>query len=95
MQWDSQTYDRFRPGFPSTASGVYNLTAVSEGSAGGTASVTVVPATTSGGGSLPATGIDSSSLLGLWVGGGALILVGGTLAVATTVRRNRKQSAGI
>src|SRR6478736_4749212 len=43
--------------FPSTASGVYNITAVSEGSAGGTASVTVVPPTTSGGGSLPATGI--------------------------------------
>ncbi|WP_457101809.1 LPXTG cell wall anchor domain-containing protein [Microbacterium sp. P5_E9] len=82
--------------FPSNASGVYNITASSEGSAGGTASVTVTTTGSgSGGGTLPSTGIDSSSLLGLWVGGGALILVGGSLAVATTVRRNRKQSAGI
>jgi len=51
-----------------------------------------VTSATSDSGSLPATGIDSSSLLGLWVGAGALILVGGTLAIATTVRRNRKQA---
>lgn len=85
--------------FPSNASGVYNIAAVSPTSAGGTASVSV--ATTAGGGaapgsgsSLPATGLDSSALLGLWVGGGALLLAGGAVAVTAAVRRNRREHAG-
>ena len=32
--------------------------------------------------SLPAAGIDNAILLGLWVGGGALVLAGGAVAVA-------------
>lgn len=83
--------------FPSNASGTYNLEAFSETSPGGTASVSVTTASTSGGSddSLAVTGTDSASLLGLWVGGGALVLTGGALAVAATVRRNRKQNVGI
>lgn len=81
--------------FPSNASGNYNIAAVSETSAGGTATVTVEAASTAGGGSLPATGIDSSSLLGLWVGGGALVLAGGAVALTAAVRRNRKEHAGV
>jgi hypothetical protein len=81
--------------FPSNASGNYNIAAVSETSAGGTATVTVKAASTAGGGSLPATGIDSSSLLGLWVGGGALVLAGGAVALTAAVRRNRKEHAGV
>jgi LPXTG-motif cell wall-anchored protein len=80
--------------FPSNASGTYNITAVSETSAGGVASAQVAAAGSGAGGSdgLPATGFDSSSLLGLWVGGGALVLAGGAIAVAATVRRNRQHA---
>lgn len=82
--------------FPSNASGVYNITAVSETSAGGTASASISTGSAAGGssssGQLPATGLDSGSLLGLWVGGGAIVLAGGALAVAATVRRNRKHA---
>lgn len=47
-----------------------------------------------GSGSLPlaSTGGDSESLLGIWVGGGALVLAGATVAVAATVRRNRQET---
>jgi hypothetical protein len=82
--------------FPGDASGTYNIEAFSETSAGGSASVSFAAA--SGGVSddgLAETGSDSASLLGLWVGGGALVLTGGALAVAATVRRNRRQSAGV
>jgi hypothetical protein len=81
--------------FPSNASGNYNIAAVSETSAGGTATVSVSTTAGGGGGSLPATGIDSSSLLGLWVGGGALVLAGGAVALTAAVRRNRKEHAGV
>lgn len=82
--------------FPTNATGVYNITAVSGTSAGGTASATIGSASsTSGSGSgsgLATTGLDSGSLLGLWVGGGAIVLAGGALTVAATVRRNRKHA---
>lgn len=45
-----------------------------------------------GSGRLPASGGDSESLLGIWVGGGALVLAGATVAVAATVRRNRQET---
>ncbi len=45
-----------------------------------------------GGSTLPSTGGDSESLLGIWVGGGALVLAGATVAVAATVRRNRQEN---
>jgi len=85
--------------FPSNASGTYNFEAFSETSAGGASSASI-STTGSGAGSasddgLAVTGGDSASLLGLWVGGGALVLTGGALAVAATVRRNRKQNAGV
>lgn len=70
--------------FPSDAVGVYNIEAISPSSAGGTASASVV--TEAG---LPATGADSRTLLGLWVGGGALVAAGATIAVAVAVRRAR------
>lgn len=73
---------------PSDASGTYNIAAVSPTSAGSTATVTVTAAN----GGLPGTGLDSTSLLGIWVGGGALLLAGGALAVAGTVRRNRRHA---
>lgn len=69
---------------PRDASGTYNIAAVSSTSAGGTAAVTVV-----GADGLPSTGLDSSSVMGLWIGGGALVLAGGALAVAAGMRRAR------
>ena len=66
---------------PADRRGTYTLSATPTGGTAGN----------NAGGStgLPATGFDASSMLGLWVGGGALALAGGTIAVATTVRRNR------
>ena len=84
--------------YPSNASGNYNISAVSATSAGGASTVSIGNATGGGGDggtSLPATGIDSSSLLGLWVGGGALVLAGGAVALTAAVRRNRKEHAGV
>ncbi|MFE1665373.1 LPXTG cell wall anchor domain-containing protein [Microbacterium sp. P02] len=71
---------------PKDASGTYNIAAISATSAGGTATASV--ASTDGSG-LPATGLDSNSLLGLWAGGGALVLAGIALAVGAVVRRHR------
>ncbi len=67
---------------PANASGTYTLSA------------TGARATSEAGGgsTLPSTGGDSESLLGIWVGGGALVLAGATVAVAATVRRNRQDS---
>ncbi len=48
---------------------------------------------TEAGSSLPATGMDANSLLGFWIGGGALVLAGATVAVAATARRNRRSKA--
>ncbi len=48
--------------------------------------------TTDASGSLPATGMDANSLLGFWVGGGALVLAGATVAVVATARRNRSKA---
>lgn len=71
---------------PDNASGAYNIAAISATSAGGTSSTIIARAD----GGLPSTGINSSSLLGLWIGGGALVLAGGTLAVATLARRRAR-----
>ncbi|QKJ20309.1 cell wall protein [Microbacterium hominis] len=71
---------------PSTASGTYNIAAVSASSAGGTAAVSIEAAD----GSLPVTGLDSATTLGLWIGGGALVLTGAALAVAATLRRSAR-----
>lgn len=71
--------------FPSTARGTYNIAAISATSAGSTAAVTV----TNADGSLPATGLDSGTLTGLFVGGGVLLVGGAALAVVALVRRQR------
>ncbi|MGR6743332.1 MULTISPECIES: cell wall protein [Microbacterium] len=70
--------------FPADAVGVYNIEAISPSSAGGTASASVVDAA-----GLPATGGDARTSLGLWVGGGALVAAGATIALASAVRRAR------
>jgi len=69
---------------PSNATGTYNIAAVSGTSAGGTAAVTVT-----GADGLPSTGLDSGTTLGLWIGGGALVVAGAALAIAAGVRRSR------
>jgi LPXTG-motif cell wall-anchored protein len=69
---------------PSNASGTYNIAAVSSTSAGGTAAVTIT-----GADGLPATGLDEGQTIGLWIGGGALLLAGAALAIVAAVRRVR------
>ncbi len=69
---------------PSDATGTYNVAAVSATSAGGTAAITVT-----GADGLPSTGLDSGTTLGLWIGGGALLVAGAALAIAAGVRRSR------
>ncbi|WP_243075644.1 cell wall protein [Microbacterium sp. SS28] len=74
-----------RIAFPADARGTYNIEAISASSAGGTAAVTV----TNPDGSLPVTGLDSSTLTGLWIGGGLLLLAGAALGVVAFLRRRR------
>lgn len=69
---------------PATASGVYNIAAISRSSVGGTASASIT-----GADGLPTTGSDSAQLVGVWVGGGALVLAGATVLVALAARRRR------
>ena len=69
---------------PSNASGTYNIVAVSSTSAGGTAAVSIT-----GADGLPATGLDSSSTLGLWIGGAALVAAGAALALGVMLKRRR------
>lgn len=72
---------------PSDATGTYNIAAVSATSAGGTAAVSIT-----GADGLPATGLDSSSTLGLWIGGGALVAAGAALALAAVARRRARNA---
>ena len=81
---------------PSNASGSYELTGTGQES-GTVASTTISVAATGsgaggegGGGVLQNTGFDGDALLGLWVGGGVLVLAGASIAVATSVRRARR-----
>jgi len=69
---------------PENATGTYNIAAVSSTSAGGTAAVTVT-----GDDGLPITGLDQGQTIGLWIGGGALVVAGATLAGVAMVRRSR------
>jgi len=89
---------------PSTATGTYTVTMTSPsrpqgyivsfaaGSTGGVGGGTGSGNASGSTGGLPATGLDSGSLLGLWVGGGALVLAGGAVAVGAAVRRQRKNA---
>ncbi|MFI8632517.1 hypothetical protein ACIGEP_07990 [Microbacterium sp. NPDC077663] len=77
---------------PSNASGEYTLAAVGLES-GTSASTTIGVAAAAGGDGGPVlgeTGFDGDALLGLWVGGGVLVLAGASIAVATSVRRTRR-----
>jgi len=80
---------------PSNATGKYTVLATSASNVG--VSVTVTATAGSGVGDpddgLAVTGADSDALLTLWLGGGALVLAGGGIAVASAVRRNRKQAS--
>ena len=80
--------------FPSNASGNYNIAAVSETSASGAGTGR---SGHHGRRQRHAAGnrCRQRSLLGLWVGGGALVLAGGAVALAAAVRRNRKEHAGV
>ncbi|MFF3028967.1 cell wall protein [Microbacterium sp. NPDC057944] len=81
---------------PSNASGRYSVLATSESNPTGIAAYVSTDAgagTGTGDDGLAATGADSSALLPIWIGGGALVLAGGGLAVAATVHRNRKHEA--
>lgn len=92
---------------PSTATGTYTVTmtspsrpqgyivsfaAGSTGGVGGGGTGSGSGSASGSTGGLPATGLDSGSLLGLWVGGGALVLAGGAVAVGAAVRRQRKNA---
>ncbi|MTE23296.1 hypothetical protein [Microbacterium sp. ZXX196] len=81
---------------PEGASGDFTVTAVGLES-GVTQSQTFTVDTATAGGtstagddSLLATGNDVTSGLGLWVGGGALVLAGGAIVVASAVRKQRE-----
>lgn len=78
---------------PTNATGEYTLTASGDESGAAADSVTITVAATGGegeGGVLTPTGFDGDSLLGLWIGGGVLVLAGASIAVATSVRRSRQ-----
>lgn len=83
---------------PEPRVGSYILTAAGTPSGGGastgggSAGGSNAGGTTDASGSLPATGMDANSLLGFWVGGGALVLAGATVAVVATARRNRSKA---
>ncbi|MBZ4487618.1 LPXTG cell wall anchor domain-containing protein [Microbacterium sp. cx-55] len=69
---------------PTNATGSYRL--VGTGAAGGVAEATIVAGAAGG---LPATGVDSASLMGVWIGGGVLLL-GGLAVTVFAVRRQRE-----
>ena len=67
---------------PQNASGVYNIAAVSPSSAGGAASTSIVDAD-----GVPRTGGESGQLLGIWIGGGALVAAGAIVLITLALRR--------
>lgn len=69
--------------FPADAAGTYTIAVFSPSTPGDTVTVTV--------GGLSVTGLDRSSVVGIWIGGGALILAGGLIAVTATVARHRRR----
>ncbi len=79
---DAGALDGVTVTLPSDGSGIYNIAAVSATSAGGTGSVSVL-----GTDGLPTTGGDSAQLMGLWIGGGALVLAGIVVVIAVVLRR--------
>ncbi|WP_336641758.1 hypothetical protein [Microbacterium sp. USHLN272] len=83
--------DPSRITLPSNASGRYTILATSPSNPTGVvAYITISGAAADEDDNLATTGLDNAALLPLWIGGGALVLAGGGLAVAATVRRNKK-----
>ncbi|WP_398470511.1 hypothetical protein [Tardiphaga sp.] len=75
---------------PASPSGSYTLSATGPRAAaagGGTGT-----GSSTGGTALATTGVDGQSMLGIWIGGGALVAAGATVAVAAKVRRNRGEA---
>ncbi|MCK3769967.1 hypothetical protein MZK47_09835 [Microbacterium aerolatum] len=80
---------------PANATGTYTITATSASNPVGVSSTVTVSGSATDPGAddeLATTGADSEALLTLWIGGGALLLVGGGIAVASAVRRNRQKA---
>ena len=77
--------DPVRITFPADARGAYTIAVFTASSPGDTVTVTV--------NGLSATGADFGPYLGIWIGGGALALAGGAVAVATAVVRRRRDAA--
>lgn len=75
---------------PADARGVYNIALVSPSSAGGTASVAI----TGPDGTLSVTGLDQGRLIGVWVGGGALVAAGAVILGTVALRRHRDKTEG-
>ncbi|WP_307485703.1 LPXTG cell wall anchor domain-containing protein [Microbacterium trichothecenolyticum] len=79
---------------PANPSGSYTLAATGARAGSSTGGGTGGGSGSNAGSSnaLPVTGVDADSLLGIWVGGGALLLAGATVVVASKVRRNRQET---
>jgi hypothetical protein len=78
---------------PSNATGVYTITGTSASRPGGVSRSFNVPAAVQvddNGNVIANTGTDGAMLLTAWVGGGLLVLAGGSILVARMVRRNRE-----
>lgn len=87
---------------PSNAVGNYEVIATSPSVPNGVRAAFSVQATTVAGGdnaqadasgTLPATGMDGGGLLGVWVGGGALLLAGGAIVLGRAMRRDSAEDA--
>ena len=74
---------------PSNASGTYTVTATAPGYTNQTTQFVV--GSSAGGGGLPNTGFDAGSMLGVWIGGGVLLL-GGVLVTVFAARRERQDA---
>ena len=76
---------------PANATGTYTVaaTGLKNGVTVTETSALVVSTGGATGGGLPATGVDSASLMGVWIGGGVLLL-GGLAVTVFAVRRQRQ-----
>ncbi len=74
---------------PSNASGTYTVTASAPGYTNQTTQFVV--GSSAGGGGLSNTGFDATSMLGVWIGGGVLLL-GGVLVTVFAARRERQDA---
>ncbi len=79
---------------PANPVGTYTLAASGARADGspGTGGSTGGGTNAGGSNALPATGMNTDSMLGIWVGGGALVLAGAAVMVVTKTRR-RNESA--